>query len=193
MNTRPQQDLAWFALRIRPKFARVASQALSGKDYETFLPVYSSCRQWSDRRKLVDLPLFPGYLFCRFNPRDRLMPILTTPGVIAIVSAGHDPVSIPDGEVEAIKTIIQSGLPAEPWPLLTVGSIVLIDKGPLSGIEGITLDVNRGHRLIVSIPLLQRSIAVEIERHWVRPVVRPVATRVGLAPAADHTTPFQRI
>jgi len=170
MNTSPQQHPSWFALRIRPKFERLASMTLAGKDYETFLPLYRSRRQWSDRSKVLDVPLFPGYLFCRFNPNDRLMPILTTPGVIAIVSAGHEPVPIPDCEVEAVRTISESGLPAQPWPLLTVGSTVLIHKGPLAGVEGITLDVDRRHRLIVSVPLLQRSIAVEIERHWVRPV-----------------------
>jgi transcriptional antiterminator NusG len=117
------------------------------------------------------------------------MPILTTPGVIAIVSAGREPVPIPETELEAIGTIIQSGLPAEPWPMLTVGSIVLIDKGPLAGIQGITLEVNRRHRLIVSSPLLQRSVAVEIERQWVRPVVQPVATRSSMTRAADYTRP----
>jgi len=185
-----QRHAAWYALRIRSKLERTASIALVGKNYETFLPLYRSRREWSDRTKSLDLPLFPGYLFCRFDPNERLLPILTTPGVIAIVGAGHDPVAIPDPEIEAIQAIIRSGLCAQPWPSLAVGSKVLIEKGPLAGLEGVTLDVNKRHRLIVSIPMLQRSIAVEIERQWVRPVgaaVSPGRDSLGAELSLDKT------
>lgn len=170
MNTSAPTQHSWFALRVRPKMERIASLTLSGKNYEIFLPLYRLRRTWSDRSKVLDAPLFPGYLFCFLNPKERLMPVLTTPGVISIVSAGHEPLPIPAADLDAVKAIIQSGLPAQPWPLLTAGTTVFIEKGPLAGVEGIALDVDRRHRLIVSVPLLQRSIAVEIERHWVRPV-----------------------
>jgi transcription antitermination factor NusG len=109
-------------------------------------------------------------LFCRIDVGDRLLPILTTPGVISIVAAGRVPVSIPDSEIDAIKTVISSGLQAEPWPQMAVGSKVIIEKGPLAGIEGVAVEMNKRQRLIVSVSLLQRSVAVEIEQDWVRPL-----------------------
>jgi transcription antitermination factor NusG len=95
-------------------------------------------------------PLFPGYLFCRFDVTDRLMPILTTPGVIGIVGAGKTPVPIDDEEIEAIRAILRSGLAARPWPFLQVGSKVYIERGPLTGMEGIIANADKVYRLIVS-------------------------------------------
>ena len=99
------------------------------------------------------------------------MPILTTPGVISIVGAGKTPVPVSDDEISAVQAVIRSGLPAMPWPCLTVGSRILIDGGPLAGLEGIALNVDRKYRLVVSVPLLQRAVAVEIEREWARPIL----------------------
>jgi transcription antitermination factor NusG len=114
--------------------------------------------------------LFPGYLFCRFDVHDRLLPILTTPGVISIIGAGKTPIAVSDQEIASVQAILRSGLPARPWPCLTVGCRVLLERGPLAGIEGIVLNVDKAFRLVVSVPLLQRSVAVEIERDWVRPL-----------------------
>jgi transcription antitermination factor NusG len=166
----PQASLLWYGIRVRSKFERVVSMALANKGYEEFLPLYQACRAWSDRSKQIPLPLFPGYTFCRFDVQGRLLPILTTPGVVSIVSAGKVPIPIPNREIDAVKAVVSSGLPALPWPLLSVGSKVVIEKGPLAGIEGITLNVDKGYRLIVSIPLLQRAVSVEIDREWARPV-----------------------
>jgi transcription antitermination factor NusG len=177
MNQIQQESPFWYALQVRTKLTRVASLMLSGKGYETFLPTYSSCRTWSDRVKQLELPLFPGYLFCRFDVNDRLLPILTTPGVLSIVGAGKVPTAIPDSEIHAIQAVVQSGLPARPWPQLTVGSRVLIEKGPLAGIEGVALMVDKEYRIILSVPLLQRSVAVEIEREWARPIMAARAPR----------------
>lgn len=170
-----QTNYFWYAIQVRSKFERVASATLSAKGYEEFLPLYNSRRHWSDRLKEVELPLFPGYLFCRFDAQERLLPILTTPGVISIVGAARIPVPIPEQQIDAIRTMICSGLHAQPWPHLAVGSTVVIERGPLAGIEGVTLDVDKRYRLIVSIPLLQRSVAVEIERDWVRPISTGIA------------------
>jgi transcription termination/antitermination protein NusG len=170
MNKPQQPNLPWYGIHVRSKFERVVSATLSGKGYEEFLPLCRTRRAWSDRSKELEVPLFPCYLFCRIDVGDRLLPILTTPGVISIVAAGKVPVSIPDSEIDAIKTVIGSGLQAEPWPQLVVGSKVIIEKGPLAGIEGVTLEMNKRQRLIVSISLLQRSVAVEIEPDWARPL-----------------------
>jgi transcription antitermination factor NusG len=159
----------WYAVHVRSRCESLVSTALRGKGYEEFLPTYRSSHRWSDRQKEFDLPLFPGYLFARFDVRDRL-PVLRSPGVITIVGLGKKPVPISDEEFEAIRAIVRSGLPVEPWEHLTVGSRVLIEAGPLAGMEGIALSVDKKFRLVASVPLLRRSVAVEIERRWVRPV-----------------------
>src|SRR5580700_6204160 len=105
----PAQTInSWYAIRVRSKYERAVSTALSGKGYDEYLPLYHSRRTWSDRSKDLDLPLFPGYLFCRFDAQFRL-PILTTPGVISIVGTGRIPVAIPDLEIDAIQTVVRSG------------------------------------------------------------------------------------
>lgn len=159
----------WFALQIRSRYEKIAATLLHGKGYELFLPVYKSRRRWSDRIKELELPLFPGYLFCRFNPLDRL-PILVTPGVIQVVGIGKSPVPVNDAEIAAIQTAVQSGLPRQPWPFLQVGQRVKIKSGPLQGLEGILLDFKGRHRLLLSVTLLQRSVAVEVDGAWVDPL-----------------------
>jgi transcription antitermination factor NusG len=160
----------WYAIRVQAKFEKVASTVLRQKGFEEFLPLYRAKRSWSDRVKQLDLPLFPGYLFCRLDIAERLLPVVTTPGVLGIVSAGRDPVAIPDQEIELVQAVIRSGLPAMPWPTLSAGALVLIEHGPLAGVEGVVLDVDKKCRLIVSVSMLQRSVAVEVEREWVRPL-----------------------
>lgn len=167
---------SWYAIRVRPRFERAVSTALSGKGYEQYLPLYHSRRKWSDRAKDLELPLFPGYLFSRFDAQVRL-PVLTTPGVISIVGTGKTPVAIPDQEIEAIQTMVTSGLILQPWPQLVVGSRVVIEHGPLKGLEGVALDVKKKYKLFVSVPLLQRSVSVEIDREWVRPLPPLVGVR----------------
>jgi transcription antitermination factor NusG len=176
MNPKEPTTDAWYAISVRHKFEQMVSAALAGKGYEEYLPLHRSTRSWSDRSKELDLPLFPGYLFCRFDVQFRL-PILTTPGVIAILGAGKTPVAVPERELDAVKTVVGSGLHLVLWPQLAVGSSVLIERGPLKGLEGITLDIKKKCRLIVSVPLLQRSVAVEIERDWVRPLSTSNAAR----------------
>src|ERR1019366_9688620 len=132
---------SWYALRIQSRLGRLASTTLRGKGYEEFFPHYWSRRRWSDRVKKIELPLFPGYLFCQFDANDRL-PILTTPGVIGILGAGKTPVPVDIEEIEAIRAILRSGLAAQPWPLLRVGAKVYIERGPLAGLEGIVINTD---------------------------------------------------
>lgn len=169
---------AWYAIRVRSKFERGVAASLSGKGFEQYLPLYRSRRQWSDRMKDLDLPLFPGYLFCRFDVQVRL-PILTIPGVISVVGCGKTPIPVSDEEVDTIQAMVRSGLLLRPWPQLVVGSKIVIEKGPLQGVEGVTLDIKKKHHLVVSVPLLQRSVAVEIDREWVRPVPATMTARIS--------------
>jgi transcription antitermination factor NusG len=154
-------QLAWFALRVRPRCERVVATALDGKGYEQFLPCHLERRRWSDRVVNLELPLFPAYVFCRFDPQRRLA-ILTTPGVLEIVSTGKSPQPVDDEEIAALRIAVGSNLELEPWPYLEVGRHVQIVGGPLAGATGILLAVKKHHRLIVSVTLLQRSVAVEI-------------------------------
>lgn len=135
---------------------------LRGKGYEYFLPMCKGRRRWSDRIKEVQSPLFPGYLFCRFNPQNRL-PILKTPGVNQIVGYNRTPVAVDEEEINAIRTLVASGLPNYPHPFLELGNRVRIEAGALRGLEGILLEVKGKRRLVLSITLLQRSVAVEID------------------------------
>jgi transcription antitermination factor NusG len=160
---------AWFALQVRPRYEKKAAAALKGKGVEHFLPLCRERRRWSDRLKDVSLPLFPGYVFCRFDPFNRL-PILTTTGVASIVGAGKIPEPVPDHEIAAVQAIVDSGLGAQPWPFIKVGQRVQIETGPLFGLEGILADFRGSQRLVVSVSLLQRSVAVEIDRLWVKPL-----------------------
>ena len=177
-------NLSWYALQIRSKLGSLASATLCGKGYEAYLPLYRCGRRWSDRVKQLDLPLFPGYLFCRFDVCDRL-PILTTPGVISVVGAGKTPVPVDEEEIGAIRAILRSGLVAQPWPFLQVGSKVYIERGPLAGLEGIITNTDKVYRLIVSVNLLQRSVAVEIDREWARPIASGIGPRA--VPLSERT------
>ena len=145
------------------------AKQLAHKGYEILLPLYECRRRWSDRIKELELPLFPGYVFCRFNPLVRL-PILMTPGVIQVVGIGRSPVPVDDAEIAAIQTAVQSGLPRQPWPFLQIGQRVRVERGPLCGLEGILLNIKGRDRLILSVTLLQRSVAVEVEDSWVSPI-----------------------
>jgi transcription antitermination factor NusG len=165
--------LSWYALRVRSRYETAASLSLANKGYEEFLPKYQSTRRWSDRTKQLQQPLFPGYLFCRLNIHERLLPVLTTPGVVCIVGAGSTPIPVSEVEIAAIQSVIRSGLAAQPYPYLAAGARVLIERGPLKGLEGLVrsaenFNMDQTCSLVVSVSLLQRSIAVEIQRDWVR-------------------------
>jgi transcriptional antiterminator RfaH len=152
----------WFALQVRTRYESGVASFLEGSGYELFLPLYTCRRRWSDRIKKVETPLFPGYLFCRFDPQDRL-PILKTPGVIQIAGYNRSPSPVEDSEIQAIQALMASGLPNQPWPFLGIGDRVRIEAGPLRGHEGTLVDFKGSHRLVLSITLLQRSVAVEID------------------------------
>jgi transcription antitermination factor NusG len=159
----------WYALHVRSQHEKIVASALRGKGFEEFLPLYQRKHRWSDRIKVIERPLFPGYVFCRFDLQKRL-PILVTPGVLLIVGVGKTPLPVIDSEISALQSIVNSGFQAEPWPFLQVGQRVRIECGSLEGVEGILLAVKKPHRLVVSVGLLQRSVAVEIDEHWATPI-----------------------
>jgi len=162
-------DGFWYALHVRPRFEKVVARNLRGKGYEEFLPVYRRRSRWSDRIKEIELPLFPGYVFCRFNVLNRL-PILTVPGVHAIVGIGKIPVPVNEYELDGVRTIVKSGSQCEPWPFIEIGERVQVEYGPLAGTHGIVVMLKNSYRLVISVNLLQRSVAVEIDRDCLKPL-----------------------
>ena len=181
----------WFALQTRSRYEHFVAAMLRGKGYELFLPVYTCQRRWSDRIKELELPLFPGYLFCRFNPLDRF-PILVTPGVIQVVGIGKSPVPVDDAEIAAIQTAVQSGLPRQPWPFLQIGKRVRVECGPLCGLEGILVDFKGRHRLVLSMTLLQRSVAVEVDGAWVISIPQQHRAYAGRASFRHANPPIRK-
>lgn len=138
-KSRPQNnELPWFALQVRTRHETAIAGFLEAKGYEQFVPLYKCRKRWSDRVKVTEAPLFPGYLFCRFDPQYRL-PVLKTPGVIQVVGYNRIPAPIDDNELHAIQTLIASGLPAQPWPFLAVGDHIRIESGSLRGLDGIVV------------------------------------------------------
>jgi len=161
---------SWYGLRTKSRFEKAAAASLAYKGYEPYLPCYRRRRRWSDRVTEIEAPLFPGYIFCRFDPSRRL-PILTTPGVVGVVGCGRAPAPIPDDEIAAIETVLKSGLVSGPCSYLPAGQRIRIEEGALAGLEGVVVKSRKPvWRLIVSVTLLQRSVGVEIDREWARAI-----------------------
>ena len=162
-------SLPWFGLRTRSNHEKVTAHVLSGKGYHHYLPTYKCRKRWSDRVVETDKPLFPGYVFCRFDPKARL-PILTTPGVVAVVGFGNEPAPIDDAEIEAVQAVLRSGLQAEPCAYLHEGQRIRVTQGSLTGLEGILTRKKSEWRMVVSVAMLQRAISVEIDREWIEAI-----------------------
>jgi transcription antitermination factor NusG len=167
----------WFALQVRTRWESSTAVLLSGKGYQTLLPTYKTKKRWSRGLKDVESPLFPGYVFCQFDVKKRL-PVLVTPGVLSVVSCGRIPIPVDNGEIAAIQQVVSSGLHAEPWPYLELGQRVRIESDALEGVEGILINFKGNQRIVLSVTLLCRSVALEIDRWDVRPVGPSRAARI---------------
>ena len=172
------EKLEWYALQLRTRFEKVVASHLRGKGYEEYLPTYRSRRHWSDRIKEIERPLFPGYIFCKFDITDRF-PLLVIPGVRSVVTLGGRPMPVPEEEILAVQRVVNSGLQYGPWPGLAVGQAVQVKYGPLRELEGVVVAVNKNYHLIISINMLQRCVSVEIDRDSVIPIGkgRPTVVR----------------
>ena len=171
----------WYALYTRHQHEKAVHRVLTGKGYEALLPLYTAAHQWKDRVKRVSLPLFPCYVFVR-GPIGHWLPVLTTPGVHTVVGFGGRPASIATWEIEAIQRVIESAVKVEPHPFLKSGSRVVVTAGPLRGLEGILLRKKNWSKLLLSIEMLQRSVAAEVDVAFVKPVTHWAPRRVpGLA------------
>jgi transcription antitermination factor NusG len=178
--------MLWYALIVRSRQEKVVALALDAKAFETLLPLYRNRNPASIRQREFILPLFPGYVFCRFDAALR-RPVVSIPGVISIVSFGKTLASIPDQEIKALQMLVASNLAMTNCAYYASGDRVLLDAGPLRGIEGV-LDRRSGpDRFVVSINLLQRSVSVAVQAEWLAPVDRVTYIgRVCIGSARTH-------
>jgi transcription antitermination factor NusG len=176
-NVLMDSEYLWFVLMVRNRWEKSAAQCLARKGFECLLPISKQRHQWSDRWKEVDVVLFPGYLFCRLDPEQRL-PVLSAPGVLSIVGTRSGFTPVGRDEIAAVELVGRAGVPAQPWPFVETGQVVYLDQGPLRGLSGIVLTRTHESKLIISVQLLKRSIAVEIDRTWISSL--PVQSRQGV-------------
>jgi transcription antitermination factor NusG len=154
----------WFAIRTHPRHEKQVASQLTYKSIDNYLPIVTRLHVWSDRRKKINLPLFPCYAFVHILPSaESRVFVLQVPGVIEFVGAGHQPVSIPPEQIEAIRTLIENKIALDPYPFLKVGQRVRIRGGALDGIEGILLRRNGMRRLVITVDSLERSLSVCVE------------------------------
>jgi len=169
--------LPWFALQVKPRFEKNAAFLLTEKGFDVFLPLSSCRRQWRHKVVTLELPLFPGYLFCRFNPNNRLL-VLTTMGVSGVVTVSRVPACIPDVEIENVRRVVEHGRSLKAMPYVSGQTIRVLD-GPLRGVEGVVVSAKKKNRIVVSINLLQRSVSAEIELWQTAPATSSVAVSGG--------------
>ena len=155
-------EAKWYALYSKAHHENHVAQQLLGRSLEVLFPVYSSMRRWKDRRVQLSLPLFPGYLFVRLGLENRML-ALTVPGVVSLVGSGSHPVAIPSEEIEALRHLMTSKVPMEPHPYLACGRRVRVKHGPFAGMEGILLRKKHDFRLVLSVTLINRSVAIELD------------------------------
>jgi transcription antitermination factor NusG len=152
----------WYAAYTSANHEKKAAAEISRRGVESFLPLYRAVRRWSDRRVQLEMPLFPGYVFVHLALRDRLK-VLLVPGVAKLVGFGGLPAALPDEQVEALRAGLAGRLRAEPHPYLNAGRRVRVRSGPFEGLEGIVVRQKNGSRLVISLELIQRAIAVDVE------------------------------
>ena len=158
----------WFALRVKSQRESIAVAMLEGQGYQPLHPTYSVRRRWSDRIKVLEMPLFPGYLFCQLDLESPVR-VVTMPSILGIVNSAGRWLTIPEHEITSLRRLVDSGMASKPWPFLREGQDVVVQKGPLQGVEGKIVNFKGVWRVVVSISMLQRSVSAEIDRDWVRP------------------------
>lgn len=152
----------WYALYTCPRHEKRVAEQIERRNFSCFLPLYRSVRRWKDRRKELDLALFPGYVFVRMALANRLQ-ILQLPGVVRLVSFNGQPTALPAEEIENLQGRLSGGLRIEPHPYLRVGRRVRVRSGPMQGLEGIVVRRTDRCRVVFSIDLIMRSVAVEVD------------------------------
>lgn len=170
MSETTPSEPQWYAVRTRSRHEKKVREQLAGRQgVEVFLPLWEHRSRWKDRIKRVEVPLFPGYCFACFRYPDRLQ-VLRTFGVVDLVGARGQPEAVPDAEIDAIHALVGSRLIYEPFPFLVEGMEVEMIRGPLMGVRGLLLRRDRDLRVVLSVPLIRRSVSVEIDAANIAPV-----------------------
>jgi transcription antitermination factor NusG len=176
-----QEDTpSWFALTVHPKHEHIVERELRNHGFEAYVPVHRARRRWSDRVKVLNMALFPGYVFCRFARPDKLR-VLISPSVRGVVSNGREPVPIDDAEITSIRALIASGRSINLCPYLRIGQQVRISHGPFASVRGVIVRAEDNWRVIVSVNALGCSLSVEVDADQIQPDMKP------------HTFPKERI
>lgn len=177
-------DTFWYAVHTRHQHEKLVARTLVNKGFEVFLPLYTEIRQWRDRTKRLELPLFSCYVFLR-GDLDRRLAIVTTPGVHRMVATGGKLSGIPEEEIQAVRSVVENRVNVEPYPFLNCGDLVRVKSGALKGLEGFLVRKKGRTRLVVSVSLLERSVAAEVDASTVERVAGSQARPAGpVAPAA---------
>jgi transcription antitermination factor NusG len=184
------EGLRWYALQVHARKEQLVASQLENRSLECFLPTYKSLRKWSDRTKEIQQVLFPGYVFCRFDYENR-QPVVMTTGVTQVVGNGKSAIPIADAEIEALQVAVGSGIATQPWPYLRTGEFVQINYGHLAGLQGILVNFKGNHRVVLSVTLLQRSLALEVELEWLSPVAEPAERRTAARTCVAQTVPVR--
>jgi transcription termination/antitermination protein NusG len=163
-----QRVCRWYALYTFPRHEKRVAEQIEKREISCFLPVYRSVRRWKDRRKELELALFPGYVFVRVAIQDKLE-VLKIPGVVRLVTFNGQPAALPDNELESLRRGLAKRVRMMPHPYLHVGRRIRLKSGPMAGLEGILRRRKDGLRLIVSVEILMRSVAVEVDEADVAP------------------------
>lgn len=163
--------VSWFALQTKPRHEKTVANGLRDKGISVFLPLTSKLSQWSDRKRLIEQPLFPNYVFVQTaGDLESRVPALRTQGVLGFVGGRGSGTPIPNEEIEGVRTIVEQKIPFAPHPFLEIGQRVQIRGGSLDGLQGFLLAKNGDQSLIVSLGLIQRSLSIRVSGYEVEPV-----------------------
>lgn len=170
--------MKWYAVQTRSRHEKLAARQLESQGFATFLPITTELRQWSDRRKLVEMPLFPGYAFLRmaYEPQQRIR-VLNTDGIVSFVGIQGQGTPIPDRQIEDIQALLAAKVPFESHPFLKVGQRVRILSGSLNGTEGILVGQESDRMLVISVELIQRSVSIRLQGYEVEPIESSVSSK----------------
>jgi transcription antitermination factor NusG len=170
---------AWYVVYTRHQHEKTVAQILTSKGFEILLPLYSTARRWQDRTKLISSPLFPCYVFLK-GGLERRLDLMKTPGVHTLVSSAGQPAPVPTGEIEAIQRVVESGASAYPYPFFKCGDLMRVKCGPLAGLEGILVRKKNFYRLVLSVQMLGKAAAVEIDSSFLERVKGRADVRGGI-------------
>jgi transcription termination/antitermination protein NusG len=158
-----EEPMQWYAVATRSRHEKVVAEQLWQKQIECFLPLKEVMSRWKDRRKKVQFPLFPGYLFVHVPIRSRRLDILKVPSVVRLIGFQGEPEPIPENQIQAVRTLVFSQLPLDPFPYLNEGDLVEIVRGPLRGLTGRLVEKKSKYKFVLAVDLIQQAVACEVD------------------------------